>query len=94
MSNKTAMGNALNKAGIQSSHHTNNKEASVESKTIQNQFLAGLIKNKTLIQIEAIEGIGWRCHIKSFDNFSLLVLNEQDEEELVFKHAIKSIRPV
>jgi len=94
LSNKTAMGNALNKVGIQSSHQANNKEPMAEYKNIQNQFLAGLIKNNTLIQVDAIEGIGWRCHIKSFDNFSLIVLNEQDEEELVFKHAIKSIRPL
>jgi len=96
-----SMKKAFDKAGIKQAG--NKKEQSVASKPngnnpksdMQNDFLSKIIKDKTLVQLDAVEGIGWRGFIKKYDNFSIIVEGQSgDREELIFKHAVKSIKPV
>ncbi len=84
--NPTTMQKAFSKAGV---------KVRTSSQDMQNEFLSKLMRNKQLVQLEAIEGIGWRGFIKSFDNFSLIIVGEQSQaEELIFKHSIKSIKAI
>ncbi len=97
----TSMKKAFDKASVKPVD--NRKEQPSSSKPngshqkgdMQNDFLSKIIKDKTLVQLDAVEGIGWRGFIKKFDNFSIIVVGENgDREELIFKHAVKSIKPV
>ena len=97
----TSMKKAFDKAGVKPTD--NKKERPVATKPngsrqksdIQNDFLSKIIKDKSLVQLDAVEGIGWRGFIKKYDNFSIIVEGESgDREELIFKHAVKSIKPV
>lgn len=102
LGNGTSMERAFSKAGVAPKNpmpnqsinrHRNNKIMIKDD--IQNEFFESLIKEKKLVQVEAVEGIGWRGYLQKFDNFSLILIVEQTETiELIFKHAIKSIKPL
>lgn len=62
---------------------------------VQDSYLQKLVKDKRSVHIEAIEGIGWRGILKSYDEVSIIISDEKEKkEELVFKRAIKSIKPL
>ncbi len=58
---------------------------------IQDQFLNRMRKERVTIVIELITGERIEGQITSFDNFSLIVRNEN--ERLIYKHAILSVFP-
>ena len=58
---------------------------------IQDQFLNRMRKERVTIVIELITGEKIEGQITSFDNFSLIVRNEN--EQLIYKHAISSVFP-
>ncbi len=99
LSNGNSMAKAFNKAGLKNQNKetvkTVTKTKAGSRAETQNTFLGHLLNSNRLVQIEATEGIGWRGYIKSFDDFSLMISNEGDQKEiLIFKHAIKSIKPI
>lgn len=88
--NETSMSKAFNKAGVKPHKNMGNSRGQT-----QNSFLNNLIEQEKLVQIESVEGIGWRGYLKNYDDFSILIISEQTkEEELIFKHAVKSIKPI
>ena len=58
---------------------------------IQDQFLNRMRKERVTVIIELITGERIEGQITSFDNFSLIVRNEN--ERLIYKHAISSVFP-
>ncbi len=58
---------------------------------IQDQFLNRMRKERVTMVIELITGERIEGQITSFDNFSLIVRNEN--ERLIYKHAISSVFP-
>ena len=56
---------------------------------IQDQFLNKMRKERVTVVIELITGERIEGQITSFDNFSLVVRNEN--ERLIYKHAISSV---
>jgi len=56
---------------------------------IQDQFLNRMRKERVTVVIELITGERIEGQIISFDNFSLIVRNEN--ERLIYKHAISSV---
>ncbi len=56
---------------------------------IQDQFLNRMRKERVTVIIELITGERIEGQITSFDNFSLIVRN--DNERLIYKHAISSV---
>ncbi len=58
---------------------------------IQDQFLNRMRKERATVIIELITGERIEGQITSFDNFSLIVRNEN--ERLIYKHAISSVFP-
>lgn len=58
---------------------------------IQDQFLNRMRKERVTVVIELITGEKIEGQIISFDNFSLILKNEN--ERLIYKHAISSVLP-
>ncbi len=58
---------------------------------IQDQFLNRMRKERVTVVVELITGERMEGLIISFDNFSLLIKNEN--ERLIYKHAISSVFP-
>ncbi len=58
---------------------------------IQDQFLNRMRKERVTVIIELITGERIEGQITSFDNFSLILKDEN--ERLIYKHAISSVIP-
>ncbi len=58
---------------------------------IQDQFLNRMRKERITVIVELITGEKIEGQIISFDNFSLILRNEN--ERLIYKHAISSVFP-
>ncbi len=58
---------------------------------IQDQFLNRMRKERVTVVVELITGERIEGLITSFDNFSLIIKNEN--ERLIYKHAILSVFP-
>jgi host factor-I protein len=58
---------------------------------IQDQFLNRMRKERITVVVELITGERIEGLITSFDNFSLIIKNEN--ERLIYKHAILSVFP-
>lgn len=56
---------------------------------IQDQFLNRMRKERVPVVVELVTGERIEGHITSFDNFSLILKN--DNERLIYKHAILSV---
>ena len=59
---------------------------------IQDGFLYQCVKNKQIVSIELVTGRSLKGVLKRFDRFALL-LESEDTEVLVYKHAIATIEP-
>jgi host factor-I protein len=75
--------------------HNRHREigASLDNKptqNIQDTFLNTVRKDKTLIVIYLVGGIKLTGKIRSFDKFSLLLENN-NQEQLIYKHAISTV---
>ena len=66
------------------------------AQNIQDSFLNNARKEKGLITIYLLSGVKLSGSIKSFDKYSL-VLETNNQEQLIFKHAISTVvttRPI
>src|SRR5438046_6856215 len=66
------------------------------AQNIQDAFLNNARKEKSVITIYLLSGVKLSGRIKSFDKYSL-VLETNNQEQLIFKHAISTVvtlRPV
>src|SRR5277367_3323253 len=66
------------------------------AQNIQDSFLNNARKEKGLVTIYLLSGVKLSGRIKSFDKYSL-VLETNNQEQLIFKHAISTVvitRPV
>jgi len=60
------------------------------SQNIQDSFLNNARKEKTLVTVYLLGGVRLNGRIKSFDKYSL-ILESNNQEHLVFKHAISTV---
>lgn len=60
------------------------------TQNIQDSFLNNARKEKTAITIYLMGGVRLNGRIKSFDKYSL-ILESNNQEHLVFKHAISTV---
>ena len=68
-------------------------EAKMESKTAQNiqdTYLNTVRKDKSQITIYLVSGVKLTGRIRSFDKYSVLLENN-NQEQLIFKHAISTV---
>ena len=59
---------------------------------LQDNFINETRKKKVPVTIHIVNGFQLKGIVKSFDNFTLLLENEE-KQMLVFKHAITTITP-
>src|ERR1700735_1363849 len=60
------------------------------AQNIQDSFLNNARKEKGLVTIYLLSGVKLSGRIKSFDKYSL-VLETNNQEQLIFKHAISTV---
>jgi host factor-I protein len=60
------------------------------AQNIQDSFLNNARKEKGLVTIYLVSGVKLSGRIKSFDKYSL-VLETNNQEQLIFKHAISTV---
>ena len=60
------------------------------AQNIQDSFLNNARKDKTVLTIYLMSGVKLSGRIKSFDKYSL-VLETNNQEQLIFKHAISTV---
>ena len=58
----------------------------------QDVFLNGALKTKTLVTIHLVNGFQLKGIVKGFDNY-VIVLETEDKQMLVYKHAVTTITP-
>jgi len=63
------------------------------AQNIQDSFLNNARKEKSVITIYLLSGVKVSGRIKSFDKYSL-VLETNNQEQLIFKHAVSTVVPV
>ena len=61
-----------------------------QAQNIQEAFLNNARKDKTFLTIYLMSGVKLSGRIKSFDKYSL-VLETNNQEQLIFKHAISTV---
>jgi host factor-I protein len=61
-----------------------------QAQNIQEAFLNNTRKDKTFLTIYLMSGVKLSGRIKSFDKYSV-VLESNNQEQLVFKHAISTV---
>ena len=62
----------------------------IVTKNLQDKFLYDLINSKKTVELNLINGLVVICKIEKFDNFSLLI-NNNNSLTLVYKHSISFI---
>ena len=70
----------------------NELEGSIPNHDIQAVFLNGARRSKLEVTVLLMNGTSFNAVIKKFDRFSV-VIEHSGSDELLFKHAIASIRP-
>jgi host factor-I protein len=61
---------------------------------IQDSFLNQARRDRVSVTLHLADGSDLHGKITAFDNFTLVVINEEREEQyLVYKHAVASIQP-
>jgi host factor-I protein len=60
------------------------------AQNIQDSFLNNARKDKVIVSIYLMSGVKLSGRIKSFDKYSL-VLETNNQEQLIFKHAISTV---
>ncbi|MDX9754754.1 MAG: RNA chaperone Hfq [bacterium] len=61
---------------------------------IQDSFLNQARRERITLDLHLIDGSELNGKISAFDNFTIILLNEdRDEQHLIYKHAIATVRP-
>jgi host factor-I protein len=59
---------------------------------LQDAFLSLMKKERTPIEIYLVNGYGFKGLVKGFDNFTIFVEDTEGKVELVYKHAISTLK--
>lgn len=62
-----------------------------KKQTLQEAFLHALCKKRSKVSIFLVNGVQLKGQIKDADNFTVLLVQD-DQEQLIYKHAISTIR--
>ena len=60
---------------------------------LQDNFLNQARRNNLQVTIYLINGFQLRGLIKGFDNFTVILENNENQQQMVYKHAISTITP-
>lgn len=61
---------------------------------LQDTFLNQLRKNSVFVTVFLLNGFQLKGTIKSFDNFTVLLVDGEHKQHLIYKHAISTFAPI
>lgn len=61
---------------------------------IQDAFLNQVRKDSIQVTIYLINGFQLKGYIKGFDNFTIVLVDTEGRQQIIYKHAVSTILPV
>ena len=65
----------------------------MKSINLQDTFLNHLRKNNVFVTVFLLNGFQLKGTVKSYDNFTVLLLDADSKQHLIYKHAISTVVP-
>ena len=65
----------------------------MKSINLQDTFLNQLRKNSVFVTVFLLNGFQLKGTVKSYDNFTVLLLDAENKQLLIYKHAISTFVP-
>lgn len=60
---------------------------------LQDTFLNQLRKNSVFVTVFLLNGFQLKGNVKSYDNFTILLVDAEGKQHLIYKHAISTFAP-
>ena len=61
---------------------------------LQDTFLNQLRKNNIFVTVFLLNGFQLKGNVKSYDNFTVLLVDADGKQHLIYKHAISTFVPI
>lgn len=61
---------------------------------LQDTFLNQLRKNSVFVTVFLLNGFQLKGTVKSYDNFTILLIDGDSKQHLIYKHAISTFAPL
>ncbi|WP_155590340.1 RNA chaperone Hfq [Lysinibacillus cavernae] len=65
----------------------------MKSINLQDTFLNQLRKNSVFVTVFLLNGFQLKGTVKSYDNFTVLLMDAENKQHLIYKHAISTFVP-
>ncbi|KOY82775.1 RNA chaperone Hfq [Lysinibacillus sp. FSL H8-0500] len=65
----------------------------MKSVNLQDAFLNQLRKNNIFVTVFLLNGFQLKGTVKSYDNFTVLLMDAEQKQHLIYKHAISTFVP-
>lgn len=65
----------------------------MKTTNLQDTFLNQLRKNNSFVTVFLLNGFQLKGNVKSYDNFTVLLVDADGKQHLIYKHAISTFAP-
>lgn len=65
----------------------------MKTTNLQDTFLNQLRKNNIFVTVFLLNGFQLKGNVKSYDNFTVLLIDADGKQHLIYKHAISTFAP-
>lgn len=65
----------------------------MKTTNLQDTFLNQLRKNNIFVTVFLLNGFQLKGNVKSYDNFTVLLVDADGKQHLIYKHAISTFAP-
>ena len=66
----------------------------MKTTNLQDTFLNQLRKNNIFVTVFLLNGFQLKGNVKSYDNFTVLLVDAEGKQHLIYKHAISTFAPI
>lgn len=66
----------------------------MKTTNLQDTFLNQLRKNNIFVTVFLLNGFQLKGNVKSYDNFTVLLVDADGKQHLIYKHAISTFAPI
>ena len=66
----------------------------MKTANLQDTFLNQLRKNNIFVTVFLLNGFQLKGNVKSYDNFTVLLVDADGKQHLIYKHAISTFAPI
>lgn len=66
----------------------------MKTTNLQDTFLNQLRKNNIFVTVFLLNGFQLKGNVKSYDNFTVLLVDADGKQHLIYKHAISTFVPI